>query len=260
MAADEIVLTNVSAASSENPKPIAAWAHLVGFLLIMAGTAFMGFRAQHANGGASGSGAGQLAEHGQAITLYLIAAAMDWALLYYCWVGVHRRGGTLATLTGGRWGAWSDAFSDVAIAVPFWGIWEGTAYAVHWILGQSSAKSVDSLLPRSIVEVLLWIALSITAGVCEEIAFRGYLQRQFHALSGSIVIAVLAQALVFGAAHSYQGWKSVVVISVLGALYGALAAWRRNLRVNIIAHASSDIWEGWLKQLIFRQSASLANY
>jgi len=58
--------------------------------------------------------------------------------------------------------------------------------------------------------------------------------------------------LVFGVAHSYQGWKSVVVISVLGVLYGMLAAWRGNLRANIISHASSDIWEGWLKQIIWR--------
>ena len=250
MQADERVVANRSASTPATPKPIAAWWHLVGFLLIMAGTAFMGFRAQHANNGAAG--AGQLAQHGQAISIYLVAGLMDWALLYYCWVGVHKRGGTLATLSGGRWTSWKSLASDVAIAVPFFGVWEGTAYAVHCMLGPSSAKSVASLLPHSLVEVLLWIGVSITAGFCEEIAFRGYLQRQFHALSGSIAIAVLAQALVFGVAHSYQGWKSVVVISVLGALYGVLAAWRRNLRANIISHAASDIWEGWLKQVIWR--------
>ena len=249
MQTDEAATTS-PAMTGSTPKQIAAWWHLVGFLLIMAGTAYMGFRAQHASTGAAGGG--QLAQHGQAISIYLVAAVMDWALLYYCWVGVHRWGGTLATLTGARWASWRSLGIDIAITVPFFGIWEGTAYAVHWILGPSSAKSVDTLLPHSVVEVLLWIGLSITAGFCEEISFRGYLQRQFQALSGSVVIAVLAQALVFGLAHSYQGWKAVVVISVLGALYGVLAAWRRNLRANIISHASSDIWEGWLKQVIFR--------
>jgi membrane protease YdiL (CAAX protease family) len=250
MQADEIVTTKGTTPATGNPKQIAAWGHLIGFLLIMAGTAFMGFRAQNASQGPAP--AGQLAQHGQAISLYLIAGLMDWALLYYCWIGVHRRGGTLATLSGGRWTSWTSLATDVAIALPFWGIWEGTAYAVNWVLGPSGAKSVDSLLPRTLVEVLLWIAVSITAGFCEEIAFRGYLQRQFHALSGNIGVAVLAQALVFGVAHSYQGWKAVVVISALGVLYGVLAAWRRNLRANIIAHASSDIWEGWLKQVIWR--------
>jgi membrane protease YdiL (CAAX protease family) len=140
----------------------------------------------------------------------------------------------------------------VGIVVPFWVIWEGAAYGVHWLLGPSSAKSVDSLLPKSLLEILIWIATSITAGICEEMAFRGYLQRQFNALSGNVALGVLAQGLVFGLFHSYQGWKNVVVISVLGVLYGAMAAWRRNLRVNIVAHALTDIWEGWLKFLIFR--------
>jgi membrane protease YdiL (CAAX protease family) len=83
-------------------------------------------------------------------------------------------------------------------------------------------------------------------------AFRGYLQRQLHALSGNIVVAVAAQGLVFGLFHSYQGWKQIIVISVVGVLYGALAAWRGNLRVNIVSHAFTDVWEGWLKFVVLR--------
>jgi hypothetical protein len=48
-------------------------------------------------------------------------------------------------------------------------------------------------------------------------------------------------------AHTYQGWKRVIVIAALGILYGALAVWRRNLRANVLAHAWSDIFEGWLR-------------
>ncbi len=65
-----------------------------------------------------------------------------------------------------------------------------------------------------------------------------------------MLAAVLGQALVFGLMHSYQGWKQTVVIGVLGVLYGTLAAWRKNLRANMLAHARSDVWEGWLKQVI----------
>jgi hypothetical protein len=35
-------------------------------------------------------------------------------------------------------------------------------------------------------------------------------------------------------------------------LYGALGAWRGNLRVNIATHAFGDIWEGWLKFVVWR--------
>jgi len=92
---------------------------------------------------------------------------------------------------------------------------------------------------------VLWIALSASAGVCEEIVYCGYLQKQFQAITGSIALAVVLQALVFGAGHAYQGMEQVV-ISVLGALYGALAAWRRNLRPGMIAYTLSDIVGGLL--------------
>jgi membrane protease YdiL (CAAX protease family) len=230
---------------------IASWRHLGGFFLIIAALVALGFYSQAARG-PSGAGNGDLAKHGAAIGIYLTAMVMDIAFLYYCWAGVHRHGGKLADLSGGRWRSCKDVLSDIAIAVPFWLVWEATVYGVHWLVGESNAKSVDSLLPRIPAEILLWIALSITAGVCEELVFRGYLQQQLRVLSGSLVIAVIGQGLVFGLAHSYQGWKSVVVISMLGVLYGVLAAWRKNLRVNIMAHAATDIWEGWLKMAVWR--------
>jgi membrane protease YdiL (CAAX protease family) len=239
---------------SEKPQQIASWGRLAGFLLIGAGVVVSGFLAQHAPTGA----AGQLAGHGSAIKIYLTVGLMDWALLYYCWTAVHGWGGNLATLSGGRWTSWKSVAVDIGIALPFWVLWEAAAWGVHWLLrpsallGPSAAKTVDSLLPQSLLEIIVWIGISITAGICEELAFRGFLQRQFHALSGNIALAVLAQGVVFGLFHAYQGWQNVLVISVLGVLYGMLAAWRRNLRVNIIAHAWSDIWGGWLQGLVLR--------
>jgi len=241
----------------QRPQRIATWGWLAGFLAIGAGVAIMGFLAQHAPAsGSNGAAAGQLASHSQAIPIYLTVGLMDWALLYYCWAGVHRYGGSLWTLAGGRWTSWKSVLIDIAIAFPFWVLWEGTAYGVHWLLALNSlglrAKTVDSLLPQSLLEVVVWIGVSITAGICEEMAFRGFLQRQIHALSGSMVVAVLGQGLVFGLFHAYQGWRNVVVIGVLGVLFGALAAWRGNLRVNIVTHAWSDVWGGWLQMPIWK--------
>jgi membrane protease YdiL (CAAX protease family) len=231
------------------PAQIASWGHLTGYLLITAGITVWGFHIQKA--GLGNAPTGEFMDHSQVIKTYLMGILADCALLYYCWVGVHWRGGNLDTLSGGLWKSWRVLAKDIAIAVPFWAVWEATAYGVHWLLGPgTSARSVAAMLPQSLPEVLVWILVSITAGFCEELQSRGYLQRQFHALTGSIVVAVLAQGVLFGLMHSYQGWKQVIVIGALGVLYGALAAWRRNLRANIISHAWSDVWEGWLKQLV----------
>jgi membrane protease YdiL (CAAX protease family) len=249
-------VSELTALPVTRPAPIATRFHLVGLLLILFGIAAAGFFAQHqAVAPTSQTPTGQLADHGQAIQFYLVALVMDWALFYYCYVGVRRNGGTLASLSAGRWKSAKDVFTDIAIAIPFIAIWEGVAYAGHYLLDlfdpSSNAATVESLLPKSLLEISLWILLCLTAGFCEEIAFRGYLQKQFHAFTGSIAIAVILQGIVFGITHGYQGWKNVVVISALGILYGMLAAWRRNLRVNIISHAWSDAWEGWLKLILF---------
>ena len=237
-------------------QQIASWGWLAGFLLIGAGVVAMGFLAQHAPTG-GGAAPGQFAIHSQAIPIYLSVIAMDWAFLYYCWAGVHRHGGTLKTLSGGRWTSWKSVAADVAIALPFWALWEAAAYGIHWLLdsralGAGGAKTVASLLPQSALEILIWIGASITAGICEELAFRGFLQRQLHALTGNIYLAVLSQGVVFGLFHAYQGWRNVAVISVLGIMFGMLAAWRGNLRANIIVHSWADIWGGWLQMLVFR--------
>lgn len=257
MQANEVVATTTPNVR-QRPQQIASWGWLAGFLLIAAGVVAMGSFAQHVpTGGTGGAAPGQLASHSKAISIYLTVGFMDWALLYFCWSAVRQSGGNLRTLSGGRWTTWKELVVDLCLALPFWVLWEATAYGVHWLLalgaqGSSAAKTVDSLLPQSLLEIVVWIGVSITAGVCEELAFRGFLQRQFHALTGSIVAAVLLQGFVFGLFHAYQGWRQVAVISVLGGLYGALAAWRGNLRVNIMTHAWGDVWNGWLKMVVWR--------
>jgi|HubBroStandDraft_1064217.scaffolds.fasta_scaffold35126_2 membrane protease YdiL (CAAX protease family) len=239
------------------PVPIASWLHLVGLLvLLLALTAAGVFAQQAATASAGAVQTKQLADHGDAVGVYVGALIVDWSLFVYCYVGVRRTGGRLAAMSGERWHSAREVLGDIALAVPFWALWEGVAYGAHhlldWFHQAGEAAKLDSLLPKSSTEILLWMSLCLSAGFCEEIVFRGYLQKQFHALTKSIAAAIVLQGFVFGISHGYQGWKNVVVISVLGFLYGALAAWRRNLHVNILSHAWSDAWEGWLEFILFR--------
>jgi len=94
---------------------------------------------------------------------------------------------------------------------------------------------------------MLWVLLSISAGFSEELVFRGYLQRQLTALTGSVTVALLLQSALFGIAHGYQGWRSCMAIAVYGALFTMLALWRRSLRPGMTAHAWTDIVGGLLR-------------
>jgi hypothetical protein len=102
----------------QHPLQIASWRWLVGILLIGAGTVLLGFLAQHAPA-AGGTAPRQLASHGRAIQIYLTVGAVDWALRYYRWAGLHRSSGGVETLSGGRWTSWKVLVVDLAITLPF---------------------------------------------------------------------------------------------------------------------------------------------
>jgi membrane protease YdiL (CAAX protease family) len=227
-------------ARNEERRLLAPRWHTAGLIGIVIATAAAGALLQKN----AGPGPGIVAEHRGVIGIYVTAILMDGALFYYVWVFCHKNGTSLRSLVGGRWRNARDFFVDVAVAVPFWVVWDWTAQLVHRLLGPSSAKSVAVLLPRTPIEIGVWILVCLTAGFCEEVIFRGYLQRQLRLLTDSAALAVAGQAVCFGIAHGYQGWKNVVVITVLGALYGMLFLWRGSTRPGMLAHAWSDVYGG----------------
>lgn len=80
----------------------------------------------------------------------------------------------------------------------------------------------------------------------KEFVYRGYLQQQFRAMTGSLPLAVVLQALAFGAAHLAFPWQIALMTVFLGLLLGTVAAWRRSLGPGMLFHASTDILTGVL--------------
>jgi hypothetical protein len=113
-------------------------------------------------------------------------------------------------------------------------------------LGAGHAASISPLVPRGVAEGVLWVLLSVSAGISEELVFRGYLQRQLTAFTGRTSLALLLQVTVFGIAHGYQGVQACLVIAIYGALFTLLALWRKSLSPGMIAHAWTDIAGGLL--------------
>ncbi|MBV8514460.1 MAG: CPBP family intramembrane metalloprotease [Acidobacteria bacterium] len=116
-----------------------------------------------------------------------------------------------------------------------------TAVALHL---RGSKESVGFFAPRGGLQLVLWVMVCVTAGFCEETIFRGYLQKQFMAWSGSAAGGVVASAVVFGACHLYQGVKPAIVITVYGLMFGILAQWRKSLRPGMMTHALHDTVSG----------------
>jgi membrane protease YdiL (CAAX protease family) len=107
-------------------------------------------------------------------------------------------------------------------------------------------RALAQLAPANGAEIAAWTLLCLLVGFIEEFIFRGYLQRQFIGWArGSVVAGVCASAVIFGAAHAYQGARGMVLIALFGALFGLLAHYRGSLRAGIIAHG----WHDWITGL-----------
>jgi membrane protease YdiL (CAAX protease family) len=112
--------------------------------------------------------------------------------------------------------------------------------------------SLVTMLPRTRGELSWFVALSVTAGVCEEFVFRGYLIWVFHPFFG-LWGAAAVSLLVFAAAHAYQGAGGALKSGLLGALLTAVMMAFGSLLPAIVLHALIDIASGVVAWLVLRE-------
>jgi uncharacterized protein len=220
-----------SAAAVQNENSIASVGHTTGLVAALLGISALGalLHARPHSTKLSGN-----------VKLYLSVIAIEWILVLYVKLGL-RPHIHFMDLLGRRWDKWSRACWDIVSAIGVALAWMAIAPLVVRLLGPENWGSFLSLLPHGKTEMSLWIAMSLTAGFSEELIFRGYLQQQASRLTGSPVLAILIQSVLFGLSHGYQGLKNMVLISVLGLLYGVLVLWRKSLLPGMLAHAVMDI-------------------
>ncbi len=190
------------------------------------------------------------------VPLYLLMIGFELVLFSYVWfLGVKPTGGRMEDLVGGKWKTAGDVLRDLGVAFMFWLVVIVALVGLRFTLGQNprAVRAAMILAPRSVPEYLLWVVVALAAGTCEEFVFRGYLQRQFHAFTGSHAAAVVLQALVFGAAHSYQGVRGMITIGVYGALFGVLAVHRKSLRPGMIQHFMQDSFAGLVAGFLLKR-------
>lgn len=184
------------------------------------------------------------------IPSYLFVMAIEWATVaFICW-GLERRGSRVSDLVGGNWARGIHVLRDFGIGIAFILIFGGAVEGLGYLLKVVPPQDMREMMPQTWFEMIAWVLLSLTGGFCEEVIFRGYLQRQFSAFTHSLVVGIVFQALAFGLGHGYQGWKLLSLIAVYGACFGVLAHWRHSLRPGIIAHVLQDTAGGLLARFV----------
>lgn len=211
------------------------------------------------------------------IAFYLRLILWESALVGYIAWGVHRRGGSLRAIIGGRWDSAKKIFIDFGVATLFWVV----SIFCLGVLGVTLARlgtppapqvtrtlpspqgprsvqvprAMDVLAPRSNLEIPAWIVLCLVVGFCEEVIFRGYFQRQFGAWTNRPIAIILSAAL-FGLGHAYQGRTAQLVLGFFGLFFGILAEMRKSLRPGMLAHAWHDSIAGLALILLRRFAGS----
>jgi uncharacterized protein len=236
MSSSQMVLTQPASGSSH--RAVAPAWHTVTVLFVLFGFSLAGaLITPNANG------------H---VFDYLLVIAMEWAMVAFIWYGASRRNTAMAEIVGGRWARPVDFLRDLGIAIGFLVVSHFVLAGLAYLLKASNASGVKSILPHGGIEIILWLVMSLTAGFCEEVIFRGYFQRQFAALTQAVAGGIVLQGIAFGASHGYQGWKMMLIISVFGCMFGVLAHWRRSLRPGMIGHFLQDGVGGLVASYLLR--------
>ncbi len=113
---------------------------------------------------------------------------------------------------------------------------------------------LEYILPHTADEKAAFVGVSVTAGVCEELVFRGFLIPATSLAFGSLGLAVLLSSAVFGLLHAYQGMIGVVRTGILGFLLAIPLLATGSLLPSILAHTALDVIVGlWLADWLLRR-------
>jgi uncharacterized protein len=105
-----------------------------------------------------------------------------------------------------------------------------------------------AMVPRTAREQRWFAWLSVTAGICEEILYRGLLLAVLAAVVGTWP-AVVATSIVFGVGHLYQGFSGAIKTGVVGLVFALLTVLSGSLLVAVVVHIVLDVTSGRMMRM-----------
>jgi uncharacterized protein len=180
---------------------------------------------------------------GRIVRYYLPMIAVQWLMIAYVTrVGKPRR--SLRGLIGRRWNDPARAVIDLASAFVLAAAIIAAEFSFDLLCSPGRSVSLEAFLPSGPTETIVWGFVAVSAGFCEEVVYRGYLQTQLTAFAGYRTVGAFAQAVLFGIAHGEQGALVASRFAFYGLILGALCRSRQSLVPAILCHVSLDLLGG----------------
>ena len=182
---------------------------------------------------------------------YLLTILFQWLLFLLVVVVSRRHQIPLSTLglrvfsrSAGVLLAWTTGLAGVLVAAQLIGLRRAARRWAHSTTAPDATRQLAlTLLPRTPAERLAFVALALTAGLCEETIYRGFV---FFHLRGILdpASALLLAAGLFALAHIYQGVQGALKAGALGALFTLPLIATGSLLPGMVAHFAVDAAAG----------------
>jgi membrane protease YdiL (CAAX protease family) len=110
---------------------------------------------------------------------------------------------------------------------------------------EKALAGVKRLMPTNSTERAVWVIVSISAGVCEELLYRGWVLNLFAAALGSVWLGWLISSILFGFGHAYQGRNAIFGTGIVGAVFGIVYVVCGSLIPGQLLHTAIDLNSGF---------------
>jgi membrane protease YdiL (CAAX protease family) len=183
------------------------------------------------------------------IKVYNWILGMEWGMtlgFIAWWFGSGRDLETLGLVPS--YHGWGWLALGVGLAASGYMLWQmvtvpGKPKELEKLRGQMG--DLSALVPQNAAENRAFSMVSVTAGICEEIVYRGVLMGALIPALG-LWPAVAISSVVFGMGHMYQGMAGIVKTTLVGLFMALLTVFSGSLLIAIILHSIIDLTSGRL--------------
>lgn len=172
--------------------------------------------------------------------IYIPTIVIEWLIVLAVMLGIRREKSSVASI-----GLVRPKLIDLPTAIIFLIGANFVLMPLEMILsaiGLPVSQNVNLLVEHAGQSFWWWLALSVTAGFCEEVAFRGYIFTRIRGIfpGGGWALAVGVSSFAFAAGHGYQGVGGLILLFFLGAMFCGLFIYTKSLWPAILAHFIQD--------------------
>jgi len=185
--------------------------------------------------------------------LFVAAVAVLWLATGRSWAAL----GLAPRLTGGLGGVLAGLVIIVAVMVRQGALAPGDEAALEKV--RARTRHLERKLPTTLRERSWFFARAGTAGICEEVLYRGFMIWYLiawawaYAPHQAFLMAAVASSLLFGAGHGYQGVRGVLLTAVVGGFLATVYWITQSLIAGMLVHALMDLHAGYLSYVAYRR-------